>query len=72
MHENWKVSSILQGVSYAKLLEKLCNSMKILINIMYRIAQPDNKFIMKDYIEFERQIGICKKFYVSDHNNLII
>ena len=72
MHKNWKVSSILQGISYTKLLQKLCNSMKILINIMYRIAQPDNKFIMKDYIEFEHQIGICKKFYVSDHNNLII
>ena len=42
------------------------------MNIMYRIAQPDNKFIMKDYIEFENQIGICKNFYVLDHNNLIM
>ena len=61
------MNSILQGISYVKLPEELCNSMKGLINSMYIIAQPDKKFVMKDYIKVEDQKVIYKNLYVSDH-----
>ena len=54
------MNSILQGISYVKLPEELCNSMKGLINTMYRIAQPDKKFVRKDYIKVEDQKIIYK------------